>query len=439
MKKILAHIPNTIDLALAQSIIASEKSALTLRWIFGAYFLLAALWSWADETASSLIYFGLALLWLLAALVLGMRTKTKLTNGKFLPLLVDFAIVSFGLLLCAWQNIFISKGTIIFLCYFPLLVILATRNNPLLFLQVTGGLLLFYLLLSLFAVDSFSLLRVLMFGVMGFTALTFTRKPKAEIVQTVKALVQEAYDVGAAEKELALINEIHAQFMPPAQHHLPGLYTTYKHGVGTVTSGDFYQTYPHQNGSIILLADLPGAGLQAAFTVSHLHQQISEIVANNPTLSAIANALNQMICNNYQGRKTMSCVLAQWQGANLHYINAGHLPSLRISKREFFRLEANNPQPFGASPEIQFHEEIVDFPKGDLLALYTDGAYSGLANNPADGVDQIERLANEFSSGEVNTICHRIFDCGQPEFSRSADDSTVVLIRRQDYAEEIAV
>ncbi len=438
MKKILAQIPNKIDLALAQSIIASEKSALTLRWIFGAYFLLAALWSWNDETASSLIYFGLALLWLLAALILGMRTKTKLTNGKYLPLLVDFAIVSFGLLLCAWQNIFISKGTIIFLCYFPLLVILATRNNILLFLQVTTGLLLFYLLLSLFAVESFSILRVLMLGILGFVAFSAARKPKAEIVQTTNALVEEAYAAGSADKELTLINEIHAQFMPPVQHTLPGLYATYKHGVGTATSGDFYQVYPHQNGSIILLADLPGAGLQAAFTVSHLHQQISEIVARNHSLSEIADALNQLIYENYQGEKTMSCVLAQWQGVNLHYINAGHLPAIRISKREIIRVDPNNPHPLGANAENKFIEGIIDFPKGDLLALYTDGTYSGLASTREDGANQIERLANEFSSGEVNTICHRIFDCGQPEFSRSADDSTVVVVRRQDYAEEAA-
>ena len=71
-----------------------------------------------------------------------------------------------------------------------------------------------------------------------------------------------------------------------------------------------------------------------------------------------------------------------------------------------------------------------------MLLLYTDGAYAGLASDRENGVREIERMTNEFNSGEVNTLCHRIFDCGQPEYFRALDDSTVVVVRRQEYVGE---
>ena len=46
----------------------------------------------------------------------------------------------------------------------------------------------------------------------------------------------------------------------------------------------------------------------------------------------------------------------------------------------------------------------------------------------------MESLTDTFSHGEVNTICHRIFDCAQPGLSEPDDDATVVVIRRQPKA-----
>ena len=40
-------------------------------------------------------------------------------------------------------------------------------------------------------------------------------------------------------------------------------------------------------------------------------------------------------------------------------------------------------------------------------------------------------MAERFSSGEVTTLCHRVFDCAQPGYDPIKDDATVVVIRRQ--------
>ncbi|MFZ4986872.1 MAG: SpoIIE family protein phosphatase, partial [Blastocatellia bacterium] len=78
-----------------------------------------------------------------------------------------------------------------------------------------------------------------------------------------------------------------------------------------------------------------------------------------------------------------------------------------------------------------FTVSTVPFPIRDLMVVYTDGVFSKLSSDRAGGVAEIEAMAGRFSGGEVNTLCHRIFDCAQPGFERNPDDATVVVIRRQ--------
>ena len=62
---------------------------------------------------------------------------------------------------------------------------------------------------------------------------------------------QEAYQLGADEKEAELTAFVHAQSFPPERAHLPGLYATYKHGVGIRTSGDFYTVFETARGPMV--------------------------------------------------------------------------------------------------------------------------------------------------------------------------------------------
>ena len=65
------------------------------------------------------------------------------------------------------------------------------------------------------------------------------------------------------------------------------------------------------------------------------------------------------------------------------------------------------------------------------MIVYTDGLFSKLASDREKGIAEIEAMAGRFSGGEVNTLCHRIFDCAQPGYDRTADDATIVVVRRQ--------
>ena len=82
----------------------------------------------------------------------------------------------------------------------------------------------------------------------------------------------------------------------------------------------------------------------------------------------------------------------------------------------------------GVAEEIAVEEAVVPFPVRDLMVVYTDGVFAKLASERQKGIAEIEAMAERFSGGEVNTLCHRIFDCAQPGFERNPDDSTVIVV-----------
>lgn len=432
MKQLLESIPRQIDTVYEQFTAASQHSAKILRWSFVALFFIASLWNSSDDSNAQYIYPALGLLWLLAALIFGRRTKTNPSRWQSLPLIIDLAIISAGLSACAWLGVFNTKGWLVFLCYFPVLALTSLRFKVLLVLQVTAFIIVFYAMLSLFAIGSLVLPRLLMVAAMGAAVIAIARKPKKELVAVAQQAVQEAYQRGSTEKAAEMVAIIHAQSFPPPQYDLPGLYTAYKHGVGTNTSGDFYTALATPRGPLLVIGDLPGDGLNAALAATQLQRHLTQIAREKDSLTEIAAELNAWL---HSKQQQAGGILARWEGANLHYVNAGHLPAIRISKREPESLPINAPA-FGAELHATFTEAVYDFPKGDLLLMYTDGAYAGLASDRTTGAAEILRLTDQFSSGEVNTICHRVFDCGLPEYRSPEDDSTVVIARRQDFASE---
>lgn len=439
MKKLLETVPKRVDAAFARHSLTLEKWVNLLRWFFCAFFALLSLWLFArDESGGAFTVLAFAALWLSEALFIGYRRRRAVADAQAAPLgtlavWLDVAVISIGLLLCLAQGVLASAGFVLFLCYFPVLALSARCYRFVLPLAAAAVVSVFYLVLVLSRGGSLTPQVAVIPAIVWATAaaaLILTLRPKKELARVAEETAEEAYKLGAKDKELELTELIHAQLMPVAQLEVPGLYCSSKHYAGLRTSGDYYQVFETARGPLVVVGDLSGAGLTATMNFARLHQQVSQVAERADSLTDVAEALNDFVRRQFPGH-TFTCVLARWEGANLHYLNAGHLPAVRISKRVPMQLSVNS-MALGVTDNPTFVEEVIEFPKGDLLLLYTDGAYSGLAADREHGAAEVLRLVNEFSGGEVNTLCHRIFDCGQPEFARSEDDSTVVVVRRQE-------
>jgi len=437
MNKVTAKVSTQVEAALDQQACASEGWANKLRLWFAIVFGAAALWLWSSGSQARYIYLTLAVSWLIALLVI----KAKL-KGEFPASLVtlttnlDLAIISLGLLLCWWTGLFAERAPEIFFCYFPVLATTAMRYRLGLVIKAGVYTAIFYTVVATIA-TGFPFVPLTMLIAMTIVTALVSWKPKSLLVKAVADAAQEAYELGAKEREAELADKIQAGILAHEIQQVPGLWVVAKHEAGLETGGDYYYVFETEQGPLLAVGDLGGQGIKATLAVAQLHSQLSNIVLRESSLPGILQALNAVLWQRHHGAQQFTCVLARWEGEEMHYVNAGHLPAIRLSKQQRSQLPVTSG-PVGASEQATFTEETVTFPARDLLLVYTDGLYNEATPERAHGIAEVERMTDQFSHGEVNTICYRVFDCCKPHREIPKDDRTLVVIRRQPSAFEKA-
>jgi hypothetical protein len=352
--------------------------------------------------------------------------------------MIDLTIVHLGLAAFVWQGLFPGSGSDIFICYFPLLAIAANRRriSPALKAAAYAGA--GYAAISLWGGSS-PWFRVALLFTTAFVFVAGARKPKDLTVNIAGKAIEEAFDLGAKQKEIELVQKTHQLFLPPPIVDLPEIWVSSKHGAGAETGGDYFHIFETSGGPLVAVGDLGGRGFEALGEVADLHQRLGRVVSRETDLPKILEELNDYLWEKYEGRRTFTCALARWEGEKMRYVNAGHPPMIQMSKPQGAQI-INHKQlpvtcdPIGAQAEATLTESAVPFPARDQLVIYTDGVFAKITDSRDKGVSEIEALAEKFSGAEVTTLCHRIFDCAQPGYDPNKDDSTVVVIRRQPAA-----
>ena len=439
VKLIKKTLSGRIDAALSEHVQATERWAGYVRLFYLLLFSFAAGWAWGQPGPGRLIYLGMALAWLVEILLLTFWQKGAPSSGQVIVnTFLDVTIINLGLFVWWWQGLFPAEGSGLFYCYFPLLALAANRYRIVLVLLVGVYAGLFYGILSLVAGASAGW-RLAVFGITILVMVMGSRRPKRLVGGVSEEAVDSAYQLGVDHTTVRMAEESHALVLPPSIVELPGLWCTAKHGPGARTNGDYYQIFETAEGPILVVAELGGEDFEALRAVSSLHQEMARILARETELPAILRAVNAYVVKKYRGRRSLACLLVRWEGEEMRYINAGLLPMIQMSKPQGAQAVNQHSLPvtmasIGTTEAIEPIESLVPFPVRDLMIVYTDGVFAKLTSDRETGIAEIEAMAGRFSGGEVNTLCHRIFDCAQPGFDRNPDDSTVIVVRRQPEA-----
>jgi hypothetical protein len=437
MKQLINRLPAQVDAALDEHVRAAEAWATALRLAFAAVFAASALWMWHHPSNAKYLYLQLTAAWLIvmaAGAMMKRMSDTKIT----LLTIVDLTVVHLGLAAFVQQNLFPTLGAGIYLCYFPILAVAANRYRGLLVIQAGLYASAVYAAISLWG-GSPPWLRLSMLIATSIIFMMGSRKPKDMVVKVAGKAVEEAYELGARQKEIDLIPRVHQLFLPPPIVDLPDIWASSKHGAGTDTNGDYFHIFDTARGPLLALGDLGGQGFKAITEVAEAHQQLGRIILRESSLPKILEELNRFIWEKYQGRRRFTCILAEWEGEQMRYVNAGHLPMFQMSKPHGSQVVGHHQLPVnceavGTRADAVFTESVVPFPVRDQLVIYTDGVFAKLTSDRDKGIAEIESFAEKFGGSEVTTLCHRIFDCAQPGLEPNRDDATVVVIRRQPAA-----
>jgi len=436
MKQIIDSLPKQVDAALEEHARAARALATKARSLFTIIFAASAIWMWSQQSNAKYLYLLLTAAWMVAASI-GATLKRSSNSSITAGTMIDLTIIHLGLAAFVWQGLFKTFGSELYLCYFPILAIAAHHYRTTLALKAAAYAGVGYAAISLWGGISPWFHLAMMF-MTTFVFVMGSRKPKDLIVNIAGKAVEEAFELGAKWKELDLVLKTHQFFMPPPIVDLPQIWVSSKHGAGTETSGDYFQIFETRRGPLLVVGDLGGQGFDAVGEVAEMSRSLARIVSRETSLPKILEELNGYLWERHQGGQTFTCVIARWEGEQMRYVNAGHLPMIQMSKTQG-AVASHKQLPVtcgavGAQPRAAFTESIAPFPARDQLVIYTDGVFAKIADSRDRGVAEIVALAEKFSGAEVTTLCHRIFDCAQPGYDPNKDDSTVVVIRRQPAA-----
>jgi hypothetical protein len=428
MKKLKESLTTQAETLLAKHASEAEKLAGQMRLGLAITCLIGAVWCWQKVPSAAPLYLIYAAVWLVAMLAGKLRAQR---GASGLNTLIDITLVHLGLLAFIVKGYFPWLGGGIALFYFPILLAAASQYRAWLIVKAGAYATLGCLALMLYA-GSPPGFKVAVLALTTFAGFTAAFKPKSLLTTFAHQAAEQGYALAAQQKEAELTAQVHQLFMSKPIVELPMVWCSSKHGAGTETVGDYYQIFETARGPLIIVGDLPGRHIEALSGIALLHQQLLQIVGRETELPKIATELNQYLFEKYQGRRPFTCVLATWEGEQMRYVNAGHLPIIQLNRQhEPTQLPVNNDAALGVKPDATFTESSVPFPARDLALLYTDGLYAKVTDNREEGSAEVERLAAQFGSAEVTTLCHRIFDCAQPGYDSLKDDATMVVIRRQ--------
>jgi phosphoserine phosphatase RsbU/P len=204
----------------------------------------------------------------------------------------------------------------------------------------------------------------------------------------------------------------------------------------TTMGGDFYDFIELSDGRIgIVMADVSGKGVPAAFFMAVSRTNLREQAAHHPSPGACLARTNDILCT----QNPMDLFVTVFYGILDHvtgvltYANGGHNPPL-VARVDgpVEALDGAGGLVLGVMPGMSYPEHTVQLRPDDRLVLYTDGVTE--AFNPADEAYGIERLIAEIrahrggtSEALVEKICSSVTDFAGT--APQSDDITLTALK----------
>jgi phosphoserine phosphatase RsbU/P len=207
-----------------------------------------------------------------------------------------------------------------------------------------------------------------------------------------------------------------------------------------VVGGDFFDYLPAgEEGERLGVAvgDAASKGLSAAVEALYVSGALKMGVELQTNMASLVKKVNNLVNWTFSDSRFVTLFVGEFTDGKsglFLYVNAGHNPPFfyKKSSAQFSQLDPTGPA-LGIAPNARYYIGNVNFEKGDVLVLYTDGITEASDTNfSLYGEERVKRKITEFADSEPRKICYGIMEDVQ-RFSASsayADDKTLVVIKR---------
>ena len=245
----------------------------------------------------------------------------------------------------------------------------------------------------------------------------------------------------AMKTELKAAHEAQMSIMPNADPVFKGLDVSGICIPASEVGGDFFDYFKRNNDKNILgvvIGDVSGKAMKAAMTAVLASGMMMTDVIALEDIKSIFTRVNKALYVKTDKRVFVAAMilLIDVNNNKISYVNAGNVNPLIRSNGTVCNLSSSSPRfPLGLICDVSYEAATIDFNKGDILLLLTDGLVEAQAKSKElYGMERLSRIlsmpeieiqtASEIKDRilwDVNNFCTD----GAPH-----DDMTVIVIKR---------
>ncbi len=242
------------------------------------------------------------------------------------------------------------------------------------------------------------------------------------------------------EQDLDKARDIQRSILPDHEQKY-GVYVMFGVSVPErVVGGDFfdYLSAGEEGERLgVAIGDAASKGLSAAVEALYISGALKMGVELQTNMASLVKKINNLVNSTFSDSRFVTLFYGEFtdeKSGLFLYVNAGHNQPIFFhkSKSETFQLETTGPA-LGIAPDARYRVGNVNFEKGDILLLYTDGITEATDSDFAFfGEERLKRRLSEVSALHPREICYHLMESVQ-KFSASskyADDKTLVVIKR---------
>ena len=166
-------------------------------------------------------------------------------------------------------------------------------------------------------------------------------------------------------------------------------------------SGDMvYACRTGENRYALLLLDVMGHGVAAAFVAVFLHSAAQELFAQDPDPGTVLTSLARNMWDLstlalqdggpssgvFPSFFTAVCLFMDLENKRLRWFNAGHVPVLlALDDGQVMKLESTSP-PLGVFSDVRLRSEKMALPEHCRLLAFSDGVLDNYFTSPSEGL-----------------------------------------------------
>jgi serine phosphatase RsbU (regulator of sigma subunit) len=253
------------------------------------------------------------------------------------------------------------------------------------------------------------------------------------------AIIEDCIQI---DKDIEKAGEVQKSILPQELPYIEGYDISAIMEPARIVGGDFYDFMPTLTGPQnmgIVMGDVTDKGLSAGLYMFLVHGMMHAglSLVKDFTPEELLIWLNLELLEVTKGDTFITMIYGILDSAEhrFRFARAGHeLPYLFSSEgRQLYKANYAEGQPLGIFNVPKLHKDIINIPKGGLLALYSDGLID--ETDPEDktyGRAKLESLIRHNIELPAGEICEKVmgdlsdYRAGTPPY----DDCSLMLIRR---------